>query len=324
MTPLTSRFLGALVALASFAAAAAAAPLVAQSRDTMAFVTPPNALSFLVVGDWGQHGTPDQRRVARQMGVTATALGAAFVISTGDNFYPNGVASSNDAQFRATFETVYTDKSLMVDWYPVLGNHDYHGKPDAEVEYSAKSPRWRMPARYYTVKKEVAPGMTAEFFFIDTNPIVADFDGRPERYPAFRADTVAQRRWLDSTLKASTAQWKFIVGHHHVYSGGIRPTQRETEALLVPRMKEFGVAAYICGHEHHLEHIIPAGSSVSYFISGAGSEVRHVNKREGTRFAASELGFMAMSLTADSLLVQVVDDHGKVLYRTRVQRPDGQ
>lgn len=306
----------------ALAAVALAAPLFAQRRDTMALVVPPGAVSFLVVGDWGQHGSQDQRRVARSMGQTAEKLSAAFVISTGDNFYPDGVRSPDDAQFRATFEGVYTDKALQVDWYPVLGNHDYHGKPDAEVEYSKKSTRWRMPARYYTQVKTVAPGVIAEFFFIDTSPIVADFDGRPDKYPAFRADTAAQRAWLDSVLKASNAQWKFIVGHHHVYSGGVRSTQTETEWLLVPRMMEHGVAAYISGHEHQLEHILPPESKIHYFISGAGSETRDVRARGGTRFVASELGFLAFSLTADTLFVQAVDDRGKMLYRTGIPRPE--
>jgi hypothetical protein len=320
MTPAARRSRRALFALA---AVALATPLVAQKRDTMTFAAPSGALNFLVVGDWGQRGSPSQRRVARQMGATAAAIGAAFVISTGDNFYPNGVRSANDPQFRETFENVYTDRSLLVDWYLVLGNHDYHDKPDAEVEYSRKSARWHMPARYYTVTKTLAPGVTAEFFFIDTSPLVADFDGRPDRYPAFRADTAAQRRWLDSTLKASTAHWKFIVGHHHVYSGGVRGTQPELEWLLVPMMQQYGVAAYICGHEHDLEHIVPEGSSTEYFVSGAGSETREAGGREGTRFVSSDLGFMTMSLTADSLLVQVVDDRGTMRYRTVLHHPNG-
>ena len=309
-------------AIGTLVAFVVATPLPAQKRDTMALATPAGALNFLVVGDWGQRGSSDQRRVANAMGATAATLGAAFVLSTGDNFYPEGVRSADDAQFRVTFENVYADKALQVDWYVALGNHDYHGKPDAEVEYSKKSSRWKMPARYYSVIKDVSPGVTAEFFIIDTSPLVADFDGQPYRYPQFRADTAAQRRWLDSTLKASTAQWKFIVGHHHVYSGGVRGTQQVLEWLLVPRMQEFGVAAYISGHEHQLEHIVPPGSKIHYFISGAGSEYRDTRGRAGTQFVASELGFLAMSLTADAMIVQAVDRYGKVLYRTSVPRPE--
>ncbi|HLA90099.1 MAG TPA: tartrate-resistant acid phosphatase type 5 family protein [Gemmatimonadaceae bacterium] len=312
------QLLAVAVAIASVACSAPA-----QKREPLTLATPANALSFLVIGDWGQRASANQQRVARQMGPVAAALGAAFVVSTGDNFYPDGVRNVNDAHFRSTFENVYSAPSLMVDWYVVLGNHDYHGNPQAEVEYSAKSTRWKMPARYYAVTKPVAPGVTADFIFIDTSPLVADFDGQPFRWPGFRTDTVAQRVWLDSTLKASTAQWKFIVGHHHVYSGGVRGTQNFMEFFLVPRMEQYGVNAYICGHEHHIEHIAPLGSTIHYFISGAGSEARSAPGREGSRFVSTALGFLAMSLTADTMVVQAVDLFGKVHYRTSIPRVNG-
>jgi hypothetical protein len=296
-------------------------PIPAQQRDTMRLVVPQNAVSFLAIGDWGAHGSLDQRRVAQQMGLTAEALSAAFVLALGDNFYPDGVSSASDRQFFTSWEGVYRGKSLQVDWYAMLGNHDYHGNPQAQVDYALKNSRWKMPARYYSVKKAVAPGVTAEFIILDTSPFVVQYYGEADKRRALAtADTVAQRKWLDSTLKASTAQWKFIVGHQHVYTGGERETQPELEALLVGRMKQYGVAAYICGHEHDLEHLVPAGSTTHYFVSGAGSEARKVRGREGSRFKGASPGFMAMSLTADSLVVQFVDRFGAMLYRTSVRR----
>ena len=254
------------------------------------------------------------------MGSAAATLGAQFVLSTGDNFYPNGVRSAADRQFFTSFENVYRDSALAIDWYPALGNHDYHANPDAEVAYSARSSRWRMGARYYAVTKTVAPDVTVEFFIIDTSPFIAEYYSRPWQYAVAATDTAAQRRWLESALKASRAQWKFIVGHHHVYTGGARPTQSELEALLVPRMQQYGVFAYLSGHEHHLEHIVPRGSRTHFFISGAGSEARGAKGREGTRFVAATPGFLAFSLTADSVMVQAVDARGRLLYRTRLAR----
>ena len=305
-----------------FLGAATPATLAGQQLDTMRLVVPQGALSFLAMGDWGAHGTLEQRRVAQQMGVVAEALKAEFVLALGDNFYPDGVSSASDRQFVTSWEGVYRQKSLLVDWYAMLGNHDYHGNPQAQVEYSAKNMRWKMPSRYYSVRKTVAPGVTAEFIILDTSPFVAQYYGEADKVRALATtDTIAQRVWLDSTLKASTAQWKFIVGHQHVYTGGERETQSELESLLVTRMQQYGVAAYICGHEHDLEHIVPAGSATQYFVSGAGSESRRMRGREGTRFKGATTGFMAMSLTADSMLVQVVDRFGAMLYRTSVRRP---
>jgi len=41
---------------------------------------------------------------------------------------------------------------------------------------------------------------------------------------------------------------------------------------------------------------------------------------DGTRFVSSRCGFLAMSLTPDTLFVQAVDFEGRMLYRTAVTR----
>lgn len=321
----TDRALGRPWRVVAATVAIAALPLLstqcaqAQRRDTAALAVPAGAISFLVVGDWGRMGSIEQRAVARSMGDIGKSLAISFVISTGDNFYPNGLRDTDDRQFRDSFDRVYSAASLQVPWQSVLGNHDYYGNPDAEVGLTAKSSRWRMPARYYSVKKAVADSVTAEFFFLDSSPFV--FEERAVAPKAFAgADTVAQRIWLDSALAASTAQWKFIVQHHHVYSGGPRGTQPETQGFLVPRMVQYGVQALISGHEHHLEYLMPLALPPHYFISGAGSETRPATATTGTKFVSASLGFWAMSLTADSMLVQAVDSRGRVLYRSSIKR----
>jgi hypothetical protein len=64
----------------------------------------PNEVSFLVIGDWGT-GTDNQRQLAQQLEVSARKIGARFVISTGDNFYSDGLTSTTDAQFNTKFES---------------------------------------------------------------------------------------------------------------------------------------------------------------------------------------------------------------------------
>jgi hypothetical protein len=301
-----------------------AAPCGAQSRDTMVVTVPKKgALNFLAMGDWGRNGESPQKEVAAQMGETARALDAQFLLVLGDNFYPSGVQSVSDPQWRSSLENVYTAFPLNVDWYVALGNHDYRGEPQAEVEYSKISRRWRMPSRYYAVKKEVGPGVTAEFLIIDTSPFIKDYRNDLEKYHVAGTDTAKQRRWIDSTLKASKAQWKFIVGHHNVYSGGgkgARTVMPDMEALLLPLMKKYGVQAYICGHEHHLEHIQPEPNGPHFLISGAAAEANPATGTKGTKFANAGPGFMALSLTPDSMLVQAVDAQGKLLYRASIKR----
>jgi acid phosphatase len=120
------------------AAAAPFAPAWAAGTD------PDPLVSFLAVGDWGRDGEFLQVEVAKRMGQAAQALEAAFVISVGDNFYEDGVASVDDPKWKTSFEDVYTAPSLQVPWYVALGNHDYRGEAQAQLDYARTRPagRW--------------------------------------------------------------------------------------------------------------------------------------------------------------------------------------
>lgn len=108
------------------------------------------ALHFMAIGDWGRNGEYDQLEVAKQMGLWGADHPNDFVISNGDNFYPKGVVSELDPLWHYSFENIYTAHSLQCDWYPVLGNHDWHSAVDSQIKYSRISRRWNMPARYYS------------------------------------------------------------------------------------------------------------------------------------------------------------------------------
>ena len=279
----------------------------------------PEALNFLIVGDWGRNGFFNQREVADQMGRTGEEIGSQFVISAGDNFYSTGVTSVTDPKWERSFEDVYTAPSLQRPWYAVLGNHDWQGNVQAEVDYTRHSDRWTMPSRFYTVEKSVDDTTRALFAFLDTTPLV-DVD-RTYLYPmSDRWDRSAQLHWLDSTLAASTAQWKIVVGHHPVYVASSRYEDSPyLLADLVPIMERHGVQAYFAGHDHNLQHLWPEGSPIQYFISGAGSLTRAVDDTDpDALFALRVPGFMAVSLTARQMFVQVLDEHGHIFYFTNV------
>jgi 3',5'-cyclic AMP phosphodiesterase CpdA len=293
-----------------------ALPLHAQPKKLDTFK---KAFNFLVVGDWGRHGEHNQREVAQQMGIYGNDLDIKFVISTGDHFYPNGVASVDDRQWIDSFENIYTAHALHCDWFLVLGNHDYRGNPQAQLDYARRSRRWNLPARYYTIEKEIDKGVTALFVFLDTPPLIREYYKELEKTHVSGQDTAHQYFWVDSVLASSKAQWKFVVGHHHVYTGGKRkPEQPEMVERIKPLLEKYGVQAYFNGHEHDLQ-VIKRGA-VHYFVSGAGSENRPTGSIEGTIFAAEASGFMSVSLLANQMLVQVIDHTGKVLHKTLIQR----
>ncbi len=280
-----------------------------------------DAFNFLVVGDWGRNGFFNQSEVAQAMGRTGEAIGSRFVISTGDNFYTSGVTSVTDPKWARSFEEIYTAPNLQRPWYAVLGNHDWQGDVQAQIDYTNRSDRWTMPARYFTTEFAVDDSTRAQFFFIDTTPI-ADQD-RPYLYPQSDTwDTETQLRWLDSTLARSTAQWKIVVGHHPIIAASSKASYSYNPYLdehLLPLLERHGVQVYFAGHDHNLQHLKAEDSPVHHFISGGGSLTRAVQpENPDALFALRIPGFMAISMTATQLFVEALDEHNHVYYFTNV------
>jgi len=284
---------------------------------------PEKSLHFIAMGDWGRNGENYQKEVAAGMGKAAHDLGASFVVATGDNFYPYGVASTQDYHWIASFETIYTAQSLHVHWYPVLGNHDYASNPDAQVDYSKISSRWKMPSRYYS-KTFTIGADTLLMLFTDTDPMEKQMRGHPYdsiKYPQGAVEK--QLAWIDEKLETSKARWKIVVGHHPLYTGGWRKESADTKRLrelLEPRFAKYAVDVYLAGHEHHLEHIKPEGKT-HYIISGAASEARPVTKYpEIGIFAAADQGFATFSVSHDQILIQFIDHKDKILHESVIKK----
>ncbi len=281
------------------------------------------AYKFLVIGDWGRNGQYNQQDVADAMGKYNRNFDGKCVLSMGDNFYCCGVASADDPQWMSSFENVYKDHSLQIDWYPVIGNHDYHGNVQAEIDYSKKSRRWVLPARYHTLVKKIGSGSSVRFVFLDTDPFIDKYIKNASSYGDIATQSWQKElQWLDSVLASSKETWKIVCGHHPVYStGGEHGDQPELIERLKPVLEKYHVDIYFAGHEHDLQHQKPDGSSVNYFISGAGSEVRPSGpKKAMTKFSSATAGFMAVSLTATTCSVEAIDQKGKSIYSTTIKK----
>lgn len=285
------------------------------------------SLNFLVLGDFGRNGEYHQKDVALQMSKAAATIDSEFVISVGDNFYPSGVQSTQDPQWQASFEDIYFNYHLQTPWYVALGNHDYYGNIQAQMDYSKISRRWNLPSTYYKETVKLKDGSKALLVFIDTNPFVKTYYSKGKKIEdnIKKQDTIAQKKWLVETLQGAdpSIKWKIVVGHHPMYSGGKRkesPDTKDIEATFAPIFDQYKVDAYLCGHEHDLQVIKPNGRFTTQFLSGAGCEVRPTGIREGTIFALSEPGFMTFSVTPTVLLIQLVNAQGKIVYTQELKK----
>lgn len=276
--------------------------------------SPQQPLSFLALGDWGREGGRDQTAVAAAMAAAATELGSRFVLSAGDNFYPGGVKSVRDRHWKASFEDVYSAASLQTPWYSALGNHDYRGKPKAQIRYSAHSQRWNMPHRYYQIDSHILPD-DLDIFVLDTTPMVGGVGEGIVRLSLGRIsvpDPARQLVWLDTQLAKSRATWKVVVGHHPIRSGGRHGGSAELKERLEPLLARYGVQAYICGHDHALQHVQVGG--IHHVCTGAGSSAGDVARIKGTRFAASEPGFAVFTLASGVMRLGFRGADGRTLY----------
>ncbi len=281
---------------------------------------PTGALNFAIIGDWGRQGRPDQRQVAQQMAIASKKAAVSFVISVGDNFYERGVTSLTDDHWQKSFETVYDAPSLQVPWYVVLGNHDYAGKTEPQLDYGKTHPRWIIPARYYTQIYPVDAATKLECFYIDTCPFVAEYQNNPEFSDIPAQNPQRQLEWLDRALAASKADWKLVFGHHPVYSSGLaHGNQPEIIEHILPLLQKYKVQAYIAGHDHDLEHL--KVGDLNLIVSGAGSEHRPVKEPATSPFSRSVSGFTLASLRRDEMQVRFIDNLGNLLYTAKVERP---
>jgi tartrate-resistant acid phosphatase type 5 len=190
----------------------------------------------MAIGDWGgqdkkPYTTKAEVYIADYMGDVAKDIGSQFTIALGDNFYDDGVSDVYDKRFKETYEDVFTAQSLQSKWYPVCGNHDYHGNCSAQIAYTSYSKRWYFPDFYYTQVFTV-PGtsVTLQILFLDTIILTGISDPYdptiPLGGPLSLDDAEKEWDWIEETLSKSVANWIIVCGHYPVWSAGKHgPTQ---------------------------------------------------------------------------------------------------
>ncbi len=276
-------------------------------------------LQFEAVGDCGT-GASGQRDVAVSMAKKAAADSISFVLDLGDNFYEYGVESVNDEQWKTAFEEMYDQPSLNVPFYAVLGNHDYRKNPQAQVDYTKLSARWRMPERYYTEVKNIDDSTQVEIFCLDTNPL-ADIGLSDAKALVDTSAPMRQIHWLKRELEESRARWKIAIGHHTIFSGGEHGDNETLQYLLEPLFEKYRVDFYLCGHDHNQELEKPV-HGVTYIVSGAGGKHRDVRWRENTLYAGTNLGFTFYRLSHDDALVEFLTRTGSIDFAYTVHKSD--
>ena len=176
-----------------------------------------------------------------------------------------------------------------------------------------------MPARYYQQTHQIDASMTADIFYLDTTPMVKSYYRNAETSAQVATQNVPkQLAWFKASLAASKAQWKIVIGHHPIYSGGGHGDTVELIRDILPLLQEHKVQAYFNGHDHDLQHLV--AGEVNLFDSGAGSQHTPTFYTKRSKFAKSCSGFTTVSLRADKMDVCMINYQGKLVYATTVAR----
>ena len=279
-------------------------------------------LNFYVANDLGRNGYYDQKPIAELMGIMAEEVGPEFILATGDVHHFEGVQSVNDPLWMTNYELIYSHPELMIDWFPLLGNHEYRGNTQAVLDYSKVSRRWEMPARYYTKTFE-EKGTTLRVVWVDTAPMIDKYRQDSEQYPdACKQDYQKQLAWIDSVLTVASEDWVIVAGHHPIYAETSKSDSEriDMQARLDPVLQKHKVDMYICGHIHNFQHIRVPGSNIDYVTNSAGSLARKVKPIEGTVFCSSDPGFSIVTVSSEKLELRMIDKKGNLLHTVTRQR----
>jgi predicted MPP superfamily phosphohydrolase len=243
----------------------------------------PDSVKFVAIGDNGT-GEQPQYDIADQMESWHRRFAFDMVIMLGDNLY----GSQRPADFVQKFERPYKQLlNLGVKFYASLGNHDKTSNDRYELFNMGGE-------RYYTYARR-----NVRFFVLDSNQL----------------DRL-QLAWVENALKEAREAWKIAYFHHPLYSdGGRHGSEVELRVLLEPLFVKYGVNVVYSGHDHIYERVKPQ-KGISYFVSGAGGELRRGDLKRSTITAAGfdeDRSFMLNEVAGDDLFFQVISRTGQTV-----------
>lgn len=250
---------------------------------------------FAVIGDYGYAGEP-----AAGVADLVLTLEPEFIVTTGDNNYPDGELDTIDdhigryyAGFIAPYEGSYGPGAVTNRFFPSPGNHDWNSA--GLQPYLAY---FTLPGneRYY------------DFTWGPLHLIAVDSDSRE---PDGVSAGSVQAHWLRETLAGSEAPWKIVYMHHPPYSSGYHGS---VEWMRWP-FQEWGASAVLAGHDHLYERLDIDG--LPLFINGLGGYPARYGFQEilpesRVRYN-DDYGAMLVVATPDEITFRFITWDGKII-----------
>ena len=289
-------------------------------------MTDPNKpLRLLMLGDTGNFNMPLRELIVREAARPPARRPDAICL-LGDNFYPGGVTERGVRDMLSTFKPLENVPRLMI-----LGNHDYCN----DTRIFLNSPHWTMPDYSYAL--DVGP---VSLIMIDTQQIEPNWStqgvgsgragdpwttaARVEGATGVPQVKLRERELgrLRAFLQPRVNRFTVVCGHYPLVSNGIYELAPALRQAIMPLLDEFKANAYVCGHEHTLEHTVlrlPGGHSCDHMISGTSSEARSVSVRRHPGWVHAGIGSLALETGGGKVRFVFSDARGRELHE--VVRP---
>ena len=302
---------------------------------------PVAALDFVTVGDWGAAPSDSSDRltmttVAGAFGDHAKEQKPKFILSLGDNFYEDGVGSTEDPLWQDTWRAKWVDpfpQLSEVPWYPILGNHDYRQGASgaaAQIERTTATDddEWQFDSTTWvrTFSLGASSSDLLAVVAIDTQEI--NFSEYSYTESLFsEASAAAALSKLEKVLAAAAGDpriaWIIMAGHFPILSRGEHGDNEVLSEGLLNILSRFGVDMYISGHDHTLQHI--EYRDTHFVISGNGAKKGSVADDDNTNepYLLSEYtthlrvvdpGFTSHTVSASTLTTTFINADGAVIH----------
>ena len=185
-----------------------------------------------------------------------------FIITTGDNNYPNGEASNIDTNIGQFFHEyifpyvgTFGAGAASNRFFPSIGNHEW---PNGIHELAPYLAYFILPGnqRYYSHRDG-----PLEIFAVVS-------DGQE---PDGALPISIQSLWLSNALAVSTAPWRVVYFHECPYSSGLQHGSytHQADNMLWP-FTAWGASAIFAGHNHVYERVLTNG--LNYTTIGLGGD----------------------------------------------------
>lgn len=262
----------------------------------------PQILRLAVIGDYGLSGEP-----LKQVATLINTWQPDYILTTGDNNYPDGEAETIDenigqyfADYIGNYQGSYGPGADKNRFFPALGNHDLNtlqGQPYLD---------------YFTL-----PG-NERYYDVIFGPVHVFVLNGDSREPDGINLSSLQAEWLKEQLAVSVSPWKLVLVHQSPYSSGVHGS---TDYIQWP-FADWGASALISSHDHTYERLIVDG--IPYFVNGLGGGPRYefVDPLPESQFRyRANYGAMLIEAEAARIIFRFVNVAGEEIDRYSLGLP---